>query len=120
MRSIRGRRLISVSPENGTRTEVHMMVSFECSATNACVATDPYPISIGPAGSLVPMCAVNTDVEVKFTGKSPFKSKKKHFWIAAGTCTPLEEVAPAANGTKFGFSLVCSNDGDPTCPTPAS
>jgi hypothetical protein len=98
------------APQTGTTTTL----SFGCLA-GVCVATDPYPLHLGPAGSHVYMCALNSDVDIKFTGNSPFVSGNKNFSIPAGTCTQVEIVAQANSGTKFKFTLRCAAG----CPTPA-
>jgi hypothetical protein len=62
------------------------------------------------------MCALNSGVEIKFTGKSPFKSGSKKFSIPQGSCSQAETVAQANSGTKFKFTLTCTA----ACPTPSS
>ena len=89
-------------------------LSFGC-IDGVCVATDPYPLHVGGAGSQVYMCALNTDIEIKFKGNSPFVSGSKNFSIAKGTCSLPEIVATATPGTKFKFTLKCLAG----CPTPA-
>jgi hypothetical protein len=100
-------------PQTGT-TGTTTSLSFGCLA-GVCVASDPYPLHLGPAGSHVYMCALNSGVDIKFTGNSPFVSGSKNFSIPMGTCTPIETVAPAYSGTKFKFTLKCATG----CPTPA-
>jgi hypothetical protein len=95
-----------------------VMIEFGC-YSDTCMASNPSPIHLGPAGSQVTMCAVNASVTVKFTGDSPFVSKKKFFTIPKGTCTNLEEVAKESVGKEFGFRPTCLDEnGDEACPTP--
>ena len=91
------------------------VLSFGC-LSGVCVATDPYPLHAGPAGSQLYMCALNSGVDIKFTGNSPFVSGKKIFSIPMGTCTPAETIATANPGTKFKFTLSCTAG----CPTPSA
>jgi hypothetical protein len=97
-------------PQTATTTTL----SFGCLA-GVCVASDPYPLHLGPVGSYVYMCALNSGVDIKLTGNSPFVSGNKNFSIPAGTCTQVETVAQANSGTKFKFTLKCATG----CPTPA-
>jgi hypothetical protein len=98
-------------PQAGTTT----VLSFGCLG-GVCVATDSYPLHSGPPGSQLYMCALNSGVDIKFTGNSPFVSGKKIFSISMGTCTPPEIVAASNPGTKFKFTLGCTAG----CPTPAA
>lgn len=100
----------TAAPQTVTTT----VLSFGC-LSGVCVATEPYPLHAGPPGSELYMCALNSGVDIKFTGNSPFVSGKKHFSIALGTCTAAETLAPANPGTKFSFTLSCTAG----CPTPS-
>jgi hypothetical protein len=100
-------------PQTGT-TGTTTTLSFGCLA-GVCVATNPFPLHLGPAGSYVYMCALNSGVDIKFTGNSPFVSGNRNFSIPAGNCTQVETVAPANPGTRFKFTLRCATG----CPTPA-
>ena len=99
----------TTAPDTGTTT-----LAFGCLGGVCVPSNPPYPLHLGPPGNQVYMCALNTDVDIKFTN-SPFVSGNKHFSIAKGTCAGPETVATVDPDKKFKFTLKCLAG----CPTPA-
>ncbi len=91
------------------------VLSFGCLG-GVCVATEQYPLHLGMPGDHVYMVALNTDITIKFTAKSPFVSGSKKFTILKGQSSAVETVANFTNGTKFRFTLSCASG----CPTPTA
>jgi len=82
------------------------VLSFGC-FNNVCVAAQDYPLHLGPEGTQVYLCALNTQLDIVFTGNSPFVSKTKEFSIPYGSCIGPEIVAHTGANTHFKFDLKC-------------
>ena len=90
--------------KNAARTGKTVTIKYRCNG--ACKAI-PSKAHMSP-GDVVKMMAINTDVKIKFIGKTPFRSRAKSIIIKAGGIRT--EIVKATTGSKY--TLSC-----PGCPT---
>ena len=85
-----------------------LQIVYSCGPT--CIARSEHPHVNN--GDNVVLSATNMDVDISFTGGSPFKSGDKNIHIAQGNTK--SELIAGTSGTEYFYTLACSS-----CSTPA-
>ena len=92
--------------KNPPLTGKTVTINYRCNGSCKSVPGKPH---MGP-GDVVKMMAINTNVKIKFTGKSPFRSGAKVIIIKAGG---IRTEIVRATKARAKYQLSCAS-----CPAP--